>query len=371
MADEIQITEVTTEVTKENLYETVGGYLEDLENYTNDGNKKENYIIKADHIKNIIEYIRKIHEYIDDPNENGSVTDNYGNNNEYIGIDIDNTSQNIVLKTFKKALNDLVAALKGNSRDVLNIDLSGENTNLTSLLKSTHIKLSTDKDGLNANNIPYNEDMSIVDWVAKHIEDFNDFTDNRTVHQKFIMKDYQTYNSIIIPAQEILNNSNFGTKKTERCVDFECPHSYDTALRCPCSKNEIDKETAILLEKQFAYGCYDLSARMRITDIDSSSSPVIVIRIYSENEIVGTWNIYPQKMEEKYFNINIPFKHNGVNKNKDFDINKAIRVEIDVNGIYRKSDSEYVYFDYVSINPTTTATYNEFVPGNNKTWEMK
>lgn len=367
MADEIQ----TTEVTKEELYDIVSEYLKDLENYTSDGNQ-QNYIIKADHIKNIIEYICKIDEYIEDPN--GTVDENYGGyNNEYIGIDIDNTSQNIVLKTFKKALNDLVAALKGNSRNVLNIDLSGENTELAGCLKSTYIVRSAkaSDDGLNANNIPYDDTMTIGDYIREHIKNFEDFTDKNTVHEKILMKDYQTYNSIIVPAQEILNNSNFGTKKAERCVDFEYPHSYDTALRCPCSKNEIDKETAILLEKQFAYGCYDLSVRMRITDIDSSSSPVIVIRIYSENEIVGTWNVYPQKMEEKYFNINIPFKHNGVNKNKDFDINKAIRVEIDVNGVDRKSDSEYVYFDYVSINPTTTAIYNEFVPGNNKTWEMK
>ena len=362
MADEIQIT-------KEELYNIVSEYLEDLENYTNNDNQ-DNYIIKANHIKNIIKYICKIDEYIEDPN--GSVAENYGgNNNEYIGIDIDNTSQNIVLKTFKKALNDLVAALKGNSKDVLNIDLSGENTNLTSLLKSTHIKLSTEKDGLNANNIPYNEDMSIVDWVAKHIEDFNDFTNNKTVHQKFIMKDYQTYNSIIIPAQEIFDNSSFGEKRGEVCVDLEYPHSYNQVLRCPCSKNEITKENVISLKKTFAYGCYDLSLRIRTTDITFSSSPVVVIKIYSEDEIVSTWNVYPQKMTKEYLNINIPFKHNGKNKNKDFNTDKTIQIKVEVEGIDRKSNDEYVYFDYISINPTTTATYNEFVSNNNGIWEMK
>lgn len=340
-------------------------YLASIASY---GADNKNYIIDAAHLQEVINSIEGLVTYLTSgvgANETIGSTDNDVINESEKGF-YDSYSVEVSINRLKSYIDELVNQLQNGY--IAKVDLSGNSAGFYNKLPAKHILLKGD-DALTAENIHTGTGSSKT--IAKELSDiitnFNSYTNGDTIHDQFIVVNLKTNVSDISPCTNC-KSSNLNSDIISEDIDKGNPSSYEKVVKATVSSdsNKSDDVKVLNYNKEFAYGNYDLTLRVRAessSGIVNAGNAGLVITIKSGETEIGTWNIYNSKITDKYTSFNIPFEHNG-----DMSTNtRKITIAVSVKNQNNYDANQVFYFDYLTINPITTTTYNEFIQEDSET----
>ena len=329
------------------------GYLDEINAYQANNNK--NYIIKAEHIREIIDLLNAIViQYLEND-------------------DAENLSK---LQQLRKDLDDLqdsklsYRTTGSDGKYYFLTDLSNRHLQLEGKLKAEHILLEGEG-SLHGGNIlmgSYPGAKTLSASIASLAEFVEGMVNGDLMLKRLSVDALKTLN------QDLISEKEFAVENVGREINDEdyCT-TFDQTVRAYENPNQYANGSPLaFVSKNFAPGDYDLAIRVRLATDNTTSgldATALIVKISNSNNETESWKIQKRCLStQDYTTLHIPVTHKGSrseiektnNGQTTIEVQFDQQMKIDISSSTAYANGDILYIDSIAISPITTAVYNEF-----------
>lgn len=331
-------------------------YLDEINAYQANDNK--NYIIKAEHIREIIDLLYAI------------VT-------EYLENDKDLSK----LQQLRKDLNDLqnnklsYRKTGTDGKYYFLIDLSNKYSQLEGKLKHEHILLEGEG-SLHGGNIlmgSYDGAKTLSESIASLAEFIEGMVNGNLMLKRLSVDTLKTLNQDLISVEDFaVEDVGVTIKDGDYCTTFDqTVRAYENPQQYASNASNTGSKSLASVGKNFAPGDYDLAIRVRLATSNTTSGLdgiSLIVKISNSNDETESWKIQRRCLStQDYTTLHIPVTHKGsrseIEKINDgqttIEVQFDQQMKIDILSSEAYADRDILYIDSIAISPITTAVYNE------------